>query len=209
MLWMWALSCHVRVKLTATFMLSISVSLFSSAVRMAWGFFCNTQRKILVLVPSFFKARCFQSFLTPFIHIHTSKTLAALPGTTHQRPFTVLFLWDLPFKTSHSYATQLTHELNSACFHTSEFSLPCHQPPREPGSNGLTCRSLAMDSLGMSSLRLSRVMKQSAWYWLCPLSSSPRISARKIFTSWEEKHVVIFQLCHSLRNTLVVKIELK
>lgn len=46
-----------------------------------------------------------------------------------------------------------------------------------------TCRSFAMDSLGMISLRWSRVTKQRAWNWLWPLSSSPRIKARKIFTS--------------------------
>lgn len=46
-----------------------------------------------------------------------------------------------------------------------------------------TCRSFAMDSLGMISLRCSRVTKQRAWNWLWPLSSSPRIKARKIFTS--------------------------
>lgn len=144
-------------------------------------------------------------------NFHTFRTLAALPGTTHQRPFIAFFLWDLKFKTSHSYATQLTHELNSNTldllphsqpFHPNDFSLPRHQPPRKPGSSRLTCRSLAMDSLGMISLWLSLVMKQSAWYWLCPLSSSPRISARKIFTSWEEKHAVIVKLCHSLRHNV-------
>lgn len=48
-----------------------------------------------------------------------------------------------------------------------------------------TCLSLAIDSLGMISLRPRREMKHKAWYWFCPLSSSPRIRARNIFTSWK------------------------
>lgn len=46
-----------------------------------------------------------------------------------------------------------------------------------------TCLRRAIDSLGMISLRLRREMKHRAWYWFCPLSSSPRIRARNIFTS--------------------------
>lgn len=46
-----------------------------------------------------------------------------------------------------------------------------------------TCRSRAIDSLGMISLRPRREMKHRAWYWFCPRSNSPRIRARKIFTS--------------------------
>lgn len=59
----------------------------------------------------------------------------------------------------------------------------------------LTCRSLAMDSLEMISLWLRRVMKHSAWYWLCPLSNSPRINARKIFTSWKTQRNAFLHVC--------------
>lgn len=175
-------------------------------------FLQNIKERFLVLLLSFFKARCFQSFITPLIFTH----LGPWPPSQEilikglLQPFSS---WDLKFKTSHYYATQLTHELNSNTpdllphskpFHPNDFSPPRHQPPRKPGSSKLTCRSLAMDSLGMISLWLSLVMKQSAWYWLCPLSSSPRISARKIFTSWEEKHAVIVKLCHSLRHNVTL-----
>lgn len=46
-----------------------------------------------------------------------------------------------------------------------------------------TCLSRAIDSLGMISFRPRREIKHRAWYWFCPRSSSPRIRARKIFTS--------------------------
>lgn len=59
-------------------------------------------------------------------------------------------------------------------FHSS--TPPCH-----------TCLRRAMDSLGMISLRLRRDTKHRAWYWFCPRSSSPRISARNIFTSWKSQ----------------------
>lgn len=46
-----------------------------------------------------------------------------------------------------------------------------------------TCLRRAIDSLGMISFRPRREIKHRAWYWFCPRSSSPRIRARKIFTS--------------------------
>ena len=55
--------------------------------------------------------------------------------------------------------------------------------PISSSSPSPTWRSRAMDSLGMISLCPRCEMKQSVWYWLCPRSSSPRTSARKIFTS--------------------------
>lgn len=60
-----------------------------------------------------------------------------------------------------------------------------------------TCRSRAIDSLGMISFRPKREMKHRAWYWFCPRSNSPRIRARKILTSCGEHGIKVFNRTRS------------
>lgn len=73
MLWMWALRCQARLRLTAALIVSCSRPLRSSAKRMAWGFFWE-RRNILRFSTVYNQLKNFHS---------TISTVSYLPETGH------------------------------------------------------------------------------------------------------------------------------
>lgn len=102
MLWMWELSCHARLRLTATLMVSCSSPFRSSAKRMAWGFFCTDDKMTGVHA----LARMF--ILTPVIKSNTCGAGNALPIIHSDRLYSIVFAAPRP-QTILNSASQHSH----------------------------------------------------------------------------------------------------